>query len=120
MARSWRARWRPRSPRPLAATSRRFWARPRRHVMPESCEATVTLTGDLHARPAGALAMAAAKFESAVELTAGTGRADGKSVLAIMGLGAGGGPGVTAPGPAAREAVAALIDILTEATRVGS
>ena len=54
--------------------------------MPESCEATVTLTGDLHARPACALALAAAKFESAVELTAGAGRADGRSVLAIMGL----------------------------------
>jgi phosphocarrier protein HPr len=89
--------------------------------MPESCEATVTLTGDLHARPAGALAIAAAKFESAVELTAGAGRADGKSVLAIMGLGAAGGQEVTvrATGPDAREAVAALIGILTEATRVG-
>ncbi|MDX6390432.1 MAG: phosphocarrier protein HPr [Streptosporangiaceae bacterium] len=89
--------------------------------MPESCEATVTLTGDLHARPAGALALAAAKFESAVELTAGGGRADGKSVLAIMGLGAAGGQEVTvrATGPDAGEAVAALIGILTEATRVG-
>ena len=34
--------------------------------MPESCEATVTLAGDLHARPAGALAVAAAKFASSV------------------------------------------------------
>jgi phosphotransferase system HPr-like phosphotransfer protein len=44
--------------------------------MPESCEAAITLGGDLHARPAGSLAMAAAKFESAVELTAGESRAD--------------------------------------------
>ena len=90
--------------------------------MPENCEATVTLTGDLHARPAGALAIAAAKFESSVELTAGTGRADGKSVLAIMGLGATGGQEVTvrATGTDAREAVTALIGILAEATRVGS
>ena len=28
--------------------------------MPESCEATITLAGDLHARPAGALSVAAA------------------------------------------------------------
>jgi phosphotransferase system HPr (HPr) family protein len=89
--------------------------------MPESCEATVTLNGDLHARPAGALAVAAAKFASAVELTAGASRADAKSVLGVMGLGAASGQEVTvhAVGPDAREAVAAIIGILTEATRVG-
>ena len=65
--------------------------------------------------------MAAAKFESAVELAAGAGRADGKSVLAIMGLGAASGQEVTvrATGRDAQEAVAALIGILTEATKVG-
>ncbi len=89
--------------------------------MPESCEQTVTLTGDLHARPAGALAVAAAKFESAVELTVGASRADAKSVLAVMGLGAASGQAVTvrAVGPDAPEAVAALIGILAEATKVG-
>jgi phosphocarrier protein HPr len=89
--------------------------------MPESCEATVTLTGDLHARPAGALAVAAARFDSAVELAVGASRADAKSVLAVMGLGAESGQQVTvhATGPDAREAVAAMIGILTEATKVG-
>jgi phosphotransferase system HPr (HPr) family protein len=90
--------------------------------MPESCEATVTLAGDLHARPAGALAVAAAKFASAVELTVGASRADAKSVLAVMGLGAAAGQQVTvcAAGPDAEEAVAAMIGILAEATAVGS
>ena len=37
--------------------------------MPENCEATITLTGDLHARPAGALSVAAAGFSSAVQLS---------------------------------------------------
>lgn len=89
--------------------------------MPESCEATVTLAGDLHARPAGALALAAAKFRSSVELTAGANQADAKSVLAVMGLGAASGQQVTvrAAGPDAAEAVAAVVEILAGATRVG-
>jgi phosphocarrier protein HPr len=89
--------------------------------MPESCEASVTLAGDLHARPAGALAVAAAKFSSSVELAVGAGRADAKSVLAVMGLGASSGQQVTvrAVGPDAREAVDRMIGILAEATKVG-
>ena len=89
--------------------------------MPESCEASVTLAGDLHARPAGALAVAAAKFSSSVELTVGASRADAKSVLAVMGLGASSGQQVTvrAVGPDAREAVDRMIGILAEATKVG-
>ena len=89
--------------------------------MPESCEATVTLAGDLHARPAGALALAAAKFQSSVELAAGASRADAKSVLAVMGLGAASGQQVTvrAVGPDAAGAVAAIVEILAGATRVG-
>jgi phosphocarrier protein HPr len=89
--------------------------------MPENYEASVTLAGDLHARPAGALAVAAAKFISSVELTVGASRADAKSVLAVMGLGASSGQQVTvrATGPDAREAVEAMIGILAEATKVG-
>jgi phosphocarrier protein HPr len=96
--------------------------------MPESSEETITLTGDLHARPAGALAVAAAKFASTVRLTvqpgAGEGgarEADAKSVLAVMQLGASSGQRVTvrASGPDARDAVAALIGILADATTVG-
>jgi len=89
--------------------------------MPESCEAAVTLAGDLHARPAGSLAMAAAKFASAVELAVGASKADARSVLAVMGLGATSGQQVTvrAAGPDARAAVTTMIDILADTTRVG-
>jgi phosphocarrier protein HPr len=89
--------------------------------MPASYEQAITLTGDLHARPAGALAVAAAKFSSAVSLTVGTNSTDAKSVLGVMGLGATSGQHITvsAAGPDAREAVAALIAILGEATKVG-
>jgi phosphocarrier protein HPr len=82
----------------------------------------ITLTGDLHARPAGALAVAAARFASAVSVSAGARTVDAKSVLSVMGLGATSGQEVTvvADGPDAREAVAALISILSEATQLGS
>ena len=89
--------------------------------MPESCEATITLTGDLHARPAGALSVAAAQFSSAVQLAVADGQADAKSVLAVMQLGASSGQQVTvrAVGPDARNAVEALIGILSGVTAVG-
>ena len=88
--------------------------------MPASSE-SVTLEGDLHARPAGALSVAAGRFASAVRVTAGGHTADAKSVLGVMGLGATTGQHVTvsAAGPDAEEAVAALIAILSEATKVG-
>ena len=90
--------------------------------MPASDEEAITLAGDLHARPAGALAVAAAQFSSAVSLTVGASSADAKSVLGVMGLGATCGQHVTvtAEGPDAHEAVAAIIAILAEATRVGA
>jgi phosphocarrier protein HPr len=89
--------------------------------MPESCEATVTLTGDLHARPAGALSVAAARYTCAVQLSVAGILADAKSVLAVMQLGASSGQQVTvrAVGPDARNAVAALIGILSTVTKVG-
>ena len=89
--------------------------------MPESCEKTITLTGDLHARPAGALSVAAAKFSSAVQLATGANEADAKSVLAVMQLGASSGQQITvrAVGPDAADAVATIIAILAEATKVG-
>ena len=73
-------------------------------------------------RPAGALAVAAAQFSSAVSLTVGASSADAKSVLGVMGLGATSGQDVTvaAEGPDAEQAVAAIIAILAEATRVGA
>ena len=89
--------------------------------MSASCEQVITLAGDLHARPAGVLAVAAGRFASAVSVTAGGHTADAKSVLGVMGLGATSGQHVTvsAAGPDAQEAVAALITILTQATKVG-
>ena len=88
--------------------------------MPASSE-SITLSGDLHARPAGALAVAAGRFASAVSVTAGVRTVDAKSVLGVMGQGATSGQQVTvsADGPDADEAVTALIAILGEATRVG-
>jgi phosphotransferase system HPr (HPr) family protein len=90
--------------------------------MPASCEQAIILAGDLHARPAGALSVAAAQFSSAVSLTVGASRADAKSVLGVMGLGATSGQRVTvtAEGPDAEAAVAALVAILAEATQVGA
>lgn len=89
--------------------------------MSASYEQEITLEGDLHARPAGALAVAAGRFASAVSVTAGSQTVDAKSVLGVMGLGATSGQHLTvsAAGPDAREAVAALITILGEATKVG-
>lgn len=90
--------------------------------MPENCEATITLAGDLHARPAGALSVAAAKFDATVRLAVGEKQADAKSVLAVMQLGASSGQRVTvrAAGPDAKDAVATVIAILADATRVGN
>jgi len=90
--------------------------------MPGSSERSVTLAGDLHARPAGSLAMAAAGFESAIELQVGGSRADAKSVLAVMGIGAASGQEVTvrATGPDAEKAVAAITEIILDATKVGT
>jgi phosphocarrier protein HPr len=89
---------------------------------PESTMASVTLAGDLHARPAGSLAIAAAKFESSIELSSCGSSADAKSVLSVMGIGATSGQQVTvrATGPDADQAVAALVEILAEATSVGA
>jgi phosphotransferase system HPr (HPr) family protein len=89
--------------------------------MSASCEQGIVLAGDLHARPAGALAVAAGRFASAVSVSTGGQVADAKSVLGVMGLGATSGQHVTvsAAGPDAQEAVTALIAILSEATKVG-
>jgi phosphocarrier protein HPr len=64
--------------------------------------------------------VAAGRFASAVSVTSGGHTADAKSVLEVMGLGATSGEHVTvsAAGPDARERVAALITILTDATKV--
>ena len=89
--------------------------------MSASYEQEITLEGDLHARPAGALAVAAGRFAAVISVSAGGHTADAKSVLGVMGLGATSGLHLTvsAAGPDAEEAVAALIAILSQATKVG-
>ena len=90
--------------------------------MSASYEQGIILEGDLHARPAGALAVAAGRFAAVIRVSAGGHSADAKSVLGVMGLGATCGQHVTvaAEGPDAPEAVAAVAAILAEATRVGA
>jgi phosphotransferase system HPr (HPr) family protein len=84
-------------------------------------EAAITLTGDLHARPAGALSVAATGFASVIRLFTDGREADAKSVLAVMQLGATAGMTVTvrATGPDAADAVAAVTDALAAAVKTG-
>jgi phosphocarrier protein HPr len=81
----------------------------------------VVLRADLHARPAGQIARAAAAFEAAVAVTVDGRRADSRSVLAVMGLGARSGEIVTVwgDGPDAAQAVAAIAQVLTEDAGAG-
>jgi len=80
------------------------------------------LTGDLHARPAASLAIAAAGFEASIAFLVGDRRADAKSVLSVMAIGATSGQQVRilAEGPDAPQAVEALRDLLAQATQVGA
>ena len=75
----------------------------------ETAEVTVTLTNKigLHARPAAAVAKAMTGFDAAVTVHFGESTADGRSVLALMALGARGGDEVrvTATGPQAHDAL---------------
>jgi phosphotransferase system HPr (HPr) family protein len=81
-------------------------------------EVTVVLPANLHARPSGRLARAAAGFTSAAVQLEYAGRTvNPTGVLAVMGLGATAGTTVTvrAEGPDADRAVTALADILATA-----
>lgn len=80
-------------------------------------EVAVTLAADLHARPAGALAQAAARFESAISLVFGDRAINPTGILSVMSLGATAGSVVTirAEGPDAAEAVRALAEVLDNA-----
>jgi phosphocarrier protein HPr len=97
-------------------------ARETRPAVPPQASTVLTLFGDLHARPAASLAIAAAKFESSIELAVGDRRADAKSVLSVMGIGATSGQQVVvlATGPDAEQAVAAVTEILAQATQIGA
>lgn len=80
-------------------------------------EVAVTLAADLHARPAGALAQAAARFESAISLVFGDRAINPTGILSVMSLGATAGSVVTirAEGPDAGQAVRALAEVLDNA-----
>ena len=72
---------------------------------------------DLHARPAGLLIRAAAKFESSVTLAAAGRSADAKSILQVLALGATGGSELTVStsgcdGSDALEAIVQLLEHL--------
>ena len=70
----------------------------------------------LHARPAGVFVRAAASFAATIEVQANGRRANAKSILEILGLGADGGTELTisASGDDAVEAVAELASLVTE------
>jgi phosphotransferase system HPr (HPr) family protein len=69
----------------------------------------------LHARPAGALVRAAAAFAATIEVRANGRRANAKSILEILGLGAGGGTelAISASGDDAAAAVGQLAELVT-------
>jgi len=86
-----------------------------RPIADEIAERVVTLPKHLHARPAGQVAQAAARYrDTAIELVAGNRRANARSVLAVMGLGAVTGSDVlvTATGPDAATVVDDICEIL--------
>ncbi|MFF4565501.1 HPr family phosphocarrier protein [Streptomyces sp. NPDC001435] len=80
-------------------------------------ETAVILPANLHARPAGQLARAAATFTSAIQLEYADRTVNPTGVLAVMGLGATVGSTVTvrAEGYDAEQAVTALAEILAGA-----
>ena len=82
--------------------------------MSPSCETDVVLPAHLHARPAGALVRAAARFSSTVEVTYAGRTANARGVLALMSLGAMAGATVTlqATGDDAEEALKAAAEAL--------
>jgi phosphotransferase system HPr (HPr) family protein len=68
----------------------------------------------LHARPAGAFVRAASSFAATIKVCANGKQANGKSILEILGLGAGGGAELTisASGDDAAAAVAQLAQLV--------
>ena len=86
--------------------------------MSQSSELTlVRLPEDvaLHARPAGEFVRAAASFAATIEVHANGRRANAKSILEILGLGADGGTelSISASGEDAAEAVAQLASLIS-------
>jgi phosphocarrier protein FPr/phosphocarrier protein len=79
-------------------------------------EIVVALPHGLHARPAARLAACAQAFRAHLEFAAGSRRADVRSAVAVMTLGAGHGQSLTlsARGADAAEAIAALKTLMAE------
>lgn len=81
-------------------------------------EVAITLTNEigLHARPAAMVARAMTGFDASVTVHFGDMTADGRSVLALMGLGARGGDQVrvSATGPQAGEALQTFQDLAAD------
>jgi phosphotransferase system HPr (HPr) family protein len=79
-------------------------------------EAVVTVPPGvgLHARPAALFVQRAAGFQSAIRLQASGREVDGKSILALLQLGAGGGAELTiaAEGDDAEAAVSGLVEFI--------
>ena len=89
--------------------------------MSQSSELTVVRVPEsvaLHARPAGVFVRTAASFVSSIEVEANGKRANGKSILEILGLGADGGTelAISASGDDAVEAVAELASLVVGLT----
>lgn len=83
----------------------------------QAAEVTVTLPANLHARPAGQLAKAAARLQSAITLEHAGRTARASGILAVIALGATAGSAVTvrAEGPDAETAVDAIAELLSNA-----
>jgi phosphotransferase system HPr (HPr) family protein len=77
--------------------------------MSASSETTVVLPVALHARPAGKVVQAAARFEAQVEIEYRDRVVNARGVLGLMGLGATAGAAVTLRATGAVEAVAAVL-----------
>jgi phosphotransferase system HPr (HPr) family protein len=86
-------------------------------VLDEFSERVVVLPKHLHARPAGQIAQAAGRRQGTnIELVAGSRRADARSVLAVMSLGAvtGDEVRVIVTGPGATVVAADIVGILED------
>ena len=86
--------------------------------MSQSSELTLVRLPDgvaLHARPAGMFVRAAAVYAATIEVEANGRRANAKSILEILGLGADGGTelAISASGEDAADAVAELASLVT-------
>jgi phosphocarrier protein HPr len=83
-----------------------------------SAEMTVTLLNKvgLHARPASKFVQTAARFSSTITVVCGARKANAKSILQVLSLGASGGAQITlqAEGADADAALAALQQLIEE------